>query len=92
MKAKLKEKKEIVESNIPEGVNIIDLSVEKRIELYQQALTKFDQEGTKTYGVSVGVEMKFSPQGIVPRMVLVDMLKKKDENQNPGNPQETPKV
>ncbi len=73
-KAKLKKEGE----TIPEGMKIIDLSPEKRSELYQTALRKFDEESVKIYGISVGVELAFSPQGIKPKMVLVDTLRKAD--------------
>jgi hypothetical protein len=85
MKAKLKEKE--VDS-VPEGMKIIDLSVEKRIELYQELLKNFDAENSKVYGVSVGVEIKFAPQGIVPRMVLVDLLANKNEPKPTENKEE----
>ena len=78
-KLKAKEKVEEVVGNIPEGMKIIDLTVEKRMELYQQAVQKFDEEMSKTYGLSLGVELNFKASGITPKMVLVDLLAKKNE-------------
>lgn len=80
MKAKLKKKEE---NSVPEGIKIIDLGVEKRIELYQTELRKFDDEMSKTYGVTLSVELKFNPKGIVPSIVLVDLLDKKNAKQTP---------
>lgn len=80
--AKVKVKNEKTEGgNLPEGVKIIDLSPEKRVELYQKELQKFDSMGVEVYGVSVGVEMVYSKSGIIPRMVLVDVLTQKKENE-----------
>ena len=85
-----KEDKKI--SAIPDGMEIKDLSVEKRIELYQKVLKDFDTEMSATFGVSLGAEIKFSPKGIVPVIVLIDLLAKKNEPQNPEAPKENPKV
>ena len=84
MKAKLKEKvvsgdvPNKIEGGMPEGMKASDLSVEKRMELYGQEVARFDKEMSETYGVSLGVELKFSPKGIIPTMVLVDLLSKKN--------------
>lgn len=77
--AKVEKKKEVkVEEGIPAGMTAKDLSLEKRMQLYQTALKKFDDESSATYGISVSTELKITPQGIIPRMVLVDLLKKND--------------
>lgn len=74
---------------LPAGMQAKDLSVEKRSELYQQALAKFDKEATELYGMSVGVELKYTKQGIIPIMVVVDVLKNKEnEKANPVRPEE----
>lgn len=91
-KVKIKEKVEEVVGNIPEGMKIIDLTVEKRMELYQQVVQKFDEEMSKTYGLSLGVELSFSPQGIKPKMILVDLLAKKNESKIQEAPTETTKA
>lgn len=75
-KAKLKEKEV---GNIPEGMQIKDLSPEKRSELYQVELQKFDAEMTKVYGISLSAEISYTPRGIFPRLVLVDTLTKANE-------------
>lgn len=63
---------------IPEGVKIIDLSQEKRIELYQKALAKFDKEGSEVYGISIAAQLKYTAQGIIPSLSLVDLLSKRN--------------
>lgn len=79
MKAKLKEKKKEVVGVIPDGMQAKDLSVEKRIELYQEVVKKFDAEMSQIYGLSIGVELNISTKGIFPKMVLVDLLANKNE-------------
>ena len=79
MKAKLKPKTEKVEDAVPEGTKIIDLSPEKRGELYEEALKKFDKESVETYGFTLDVELVFNKKGVVPRMVKVDILTLKNE-------------
>lgn len=74
MKAKVKKVEDKI-SDLPVGMKVIDLSTEKRIELYQKALSEFDSEATKMYGVSISVELSYTKAGIKPIMVLVDMLK-----------------
>jgi hypothetical protein len=56
-----------------------DLSVEKRVELYQAALTQFDKESIEKYGMSVGAELRITKQGIQPLLVLVDVLAQQNE-------------
>lgn len=78
-KAKIKKTKEV--SAIPEGMKASDLSQEKRMKLYQEVVKQFDAEMSQTYGISLGVELKFTPKGVFPQMVLVDLLANKNEQQ-----------
>lgn len=84
--AKVKVKESVVDNGIPNGMKASDLSVEKRFALYQAALKKFDEEASKIFGVSVGVELKYTPRGIVPAMVLVDLLKANAEKETKQEP------
>ena len=86
-KAELKKK---VEGGIPAGMQAKDLSVEKRAELYKEALEKFDKEASALYGISFTAQVKYAKQGIVPIIVFVDMLDKKDEKQNKPTKKEEP--
>ena len=84
-KAKLLKVEEVT-SGIPSGMQAKDLSLEKRMELYQADFKKFNEEMAETYGLSLATEIKYAPQAIVPRMVLVDLLKKQDgQNENPNS-------
>lgn len=70
-------KKELKESTI----SAKDLSLEKRIELYQAEFNKFKDAMGDTYGLTLDVEIVYHPKGSVPRMVLVDLLKKDVQGQ-----------
>jgi hypothetical protein len=83
-KAQLKKKEEVVKE---EGFKAIDLTAEKRIELFVQAYQKFEKESAETFGVKLGVEQNYLPQAIVPKLVVIDLLKK-----NENKPTENPKA
>ena len=87
-KAQLKNKEETVEV-LPEGIKIKDLTVEKRIELFIKSYQEFEKKGIETFGCKLGVEQNYLPQAIVPKLVVIDLLKK-DETKNPI--QEAPKA
>lgn len=85
-KAKNKEvKAEIVSSEsgaVPtpyQGMQAKDLSLEKRVELYGKEFDKFKSDMANQFGLNIDVEVMVHPKGIMPRMVLVDLLAKKDE-------------
>ena len=88
-KAQLKNK-EVVDSKLPGGMKASDLSVEKRVELFTKEFEKFNKETAETFGIQLGVEIAYTPRAIVPRLTVVDLLKKND-NQNPAT-QEAPKA
>lgn len=75
-KAKIKAKK-----NIPEGMTLKDLSFEKRRELFIEKFTEFNKTQDTDLGVSIGLEIAWTKQAAVPRMVLVDLLTKENENE-----------
>lgn len=80
------------DSGVQEGTKILDLSPEKRSELYQEALKKFDQEGVATYGITIDVELVFNKKGVVPRLVLVDVLTQKQNEEKAKQVQAKPKA
>lgn len=88
MKAKLQKKEVVVEDSM-KGIKITDLSVEKRIELFVKSYQEFEKKGAETFGCKLGVELNYLPQAIVPKLVVIDLLKK-DETKNPI--QEAPKA
>jgi len=61
-----------------------DLSVEKRNELFIKAYQEFEKEASEKYGMRIGAQLAYSQQGIVPRLVTLDLLAK-NENQNKAN-------
>ncbi len=73
---------ENINEGIPSGMKASDLSVEKRVELYQKVFEKFKAETSEMFGLAIGVEIAWTPNAAVPRMVLVDLLKKKDGQEN----------
>lgn len=76
MKAQLKKKEEkVVEEN--------NLTVEKRIELFIASYQKFEKESAETFGVKLGVELAYTPQAVVPRLVVMDLLKKNENKTEP---------
>lgn len=79
-KAKLKEKEEI--GGIPVGMKASDLTVEKRVELFTKEFEKFNKETSETFGIRLGVELSYAPQAIVPKLTVIDLLKKKNETPN----------
>lgn len=81
-KAKLKAK---TETAIPSGMTAKDLTVEKRMELFMPTFEKFKQDTSDMFGLALACEIMATPQAIVPRMVLVDLLKKAPDGQNTQN-------
>lgn len=75
MKAKLKNKK----SDVPLGVKIIDLSVEKRTELFIEEFDKFTKESSEVFGIGIIPELVYNTRGLVPRLAALDLLKKNEE-------------
>ncbi len=52
-----------------------DLSLEKRIELYNVDFEKFKKETADKYGLALTTEIVYTPQAAVPRLTLYDLLK-----------------
>lgn len=77
---KVKEKK--VEGGVPEGMSARDLSVEKRIELFQEAFVKFQKESGENLGMGLGCKIAYTPQAAIPCHTAVDLLKKQNEQTN----------
>lgn len=75
--------KEIEVLTIPEGMKASDLSQEKRIEIFQSVFDKAKEGWANDFGLALDVEIVFNPKGVVPRLVVVDLLQKKDEQKNP---------
>ena len=85
-KAQLKTKEVgAVTGNASSGIKVTDLSPEKRVELFVQSYQNFEKESIETFGVKLGVEQNYLPQAIVPKLVVIDLLKK-DEKQPTENP------
>jgi hypothetical protein len=61
-----------------------DLSLEKRVELYQKEFDVFKEENSKKYGLVIDCEIAVLPKGIFPRMVLVDLTKKNEQANQEG--------
>lgn len=72
-------KVEEVKSAVVSPYVATDLSLEKRVELYEQEFIKFKTDMENTFGLRLDVEVAHTPKGIFPRMVLVDLLKKDNE-------------
>ena len=70
------------ETKLPGGMKASDLSVEKRVELFTAEFEKFNKESAETFGIRLGVELNYAPQAIVPRLTVIDLLKKKNETPN----------
>lgn len=87
--AKAKVKKE---NELPKDVKIIDLSPEKRGELYEKALQEFDKSCVETYGYTLDVELVFNKKGVVPRLVKLDVLTLKNEQDKRQNEAKTKSV
>lgn len=76
-------KKEEVAEKVEDGAVLSpfqpkDLSLEKRIELFQTEFNEWKDEMANKYGLSLDVELTGLPRAIVPRLVLVDLTKKQD--------------
>lgn len=69
-KAKVKTKEEVKEVG---GKN---LSLEKRMELYEKDFNKFKETMSEQWGLSLGLELMYTPRGMFPRLTLVDLMKK----------------
>lgn len=61
-----------------------DLSLEKRIELYQEAFDAFKKYAATEFGLTLDIELAGMPRAIIPRMIVVDLLKQ------PNVPTQTP--
>lgn len=59
-----------------------DLSVEKRVELFNKEFEDFKTHTENNFGLKIDVEIVFNKKGIIPRVVLVDLLAR-----NPNAPQ-----
>ena len=86
MKAKLKEKE--VSTVLPEGMQARDLTYDKRSELFQKALDVFLEENNKQLGIGLGAQIVWAREAAIPRIVLTDLLKKKDETKPTENKEE----
>lgn len=72
--------KDINKKLIDSGFNTNDLSVEKRNELANDALTAALDDIKARFSVALDVELLFNKKGIVPRLVWLDVKpQKKDE-------------
>jgi len=49
--------------------------------LFIKAYQKFEKESSETFGMRIGAKLVYSEQGIVPRLVTLDLLSK-DEKAN----------
>lgn len=76
-----KAKKVEVKEAVPSPYAPTDLSLEKRVEMYSKEFDKFKSDMENTFGLRIDMELVFNPRGIVPRMVLVDLLKKENNEQ-----------
>lgn len=72
-----KNKKDVVVSPFHES----DLSLEKRVALYQEEFDKWKKEMADRYGLTLGVELTGYPKALVPQMVLLDLMKNKKDGQ-----------
>ena len=77
-------KKETV-GGVPAGMTSKDLSLEKRVELYSTAFEEFKAKMVEEFGLALEVELLTTPRAIVPRLTLVDLQKKNEQNQKTGN-------
>lgn len=77
------QKQPLPAKNVPtiEGMKASDLSPEKRIELFQVEFNKFNTEMADKFGLALGAEILATPKAIVPRIVLVDLLANKGNEQ-----------
>lgn len=64
---------------LPAGMQAKDLSIEKRTELFQALFDKFAKEAGEQFGLGLGAEIVWTPRAAVPRLVVVDLLKKDEE-------------
>jgi len=67
------------EKEVKSDLQIKDLPYEKRMELFNKELETFMKKESEIYGITLGVEIMWSPRGAAPRIVLLDLLAKKDE-------------
>lgn len=83
-KAKVKEEVAAVEDNsIPSGMKAKDLSLEKRVDMYSKEFEKFKATNAEVFGLMIDVELAHLAKGIFPRMILVDLLKNQQQNEQP---------
>lgn len=68
-------------NDVPQGTQIKDLSVEKRLELFNVTFEKFQDEMKEVYGLQLGANIIWASIGAVPRIVIIDLLEKKNERQ-----------
>lgn len=61
------------------GTSAKDLSIEKRVELFNSEYEKFKVDMENTFGLKIDVELVYHPKGTVPRVVLVDLLKNNEQ-------------
>lgn len=76
---KVEDKQEVVVKGVPSPYAASDLSLEKRVELYSAEFEKFKTDNENQFGLKIDVELAHTAKGIFPRMVLVDLLKKENE-------------
>lgn len=79
--AKAEKKQLPSKKEVPTGMSAKDLSVEKREELFQEAMQTFLNEAGETYGLTIDVQLIITRRGIVPRLVYIDLLKNTDGKQ-----------
>lgn len=80
---KAKEKKEVKNSG---AMSAKDLSIEKRQELFQVAFNQFEAAMRDQFGLGLSAEIVYSPRAAVPRITLVDLLKKENGQANQTTP------
>jgi hypothetical protein len=60
-------------------IKLTDLTIEKRTELFTKEFEKFSVSNADTLGCKIGLELAYLPQGVVPKLVVIDLLA------NPGD-------
>lgn len=77
-----------VNEPVNEGTKMTDLSVQKRVELYNKERTATLQYLSEKYGIGETVQLAGYPRILVPQLVPIDLLAQapqQDGNQNQGN-------
>lgn len=74
--------KKVEKVNTISAMNLSDLSLEKRIEVFNKRRDEFLKTSSDELGLTENCELVFDRRGIVPRIVIIDLLAKQNENQN----------